>query len=167
VSDFKSIKELAEYIIKLNDDEVEYNKYLEFKKQPYSDNFQSYEYYSTLNPYCQICKKMADDLEPQRINIKNKKMVQIRKFSEYYYKVIENSEKYYKVMDLNEINTYDEFVVNIKKLFGINKERRIFKIFPSKLKMFGDVFFNNKFDVDDDSKFLNLIENSQLDFIHF
>lgn len=60
VHDFKSPKELAEYILKLNDNDELYNEYFAWKKQGLRPHFKELREECLFYAECRLCKKLAD-----------------------------------------------------------------------------------------------------------
>ena len=61
VNDFKTIKDLADYLIRLSKNKTEYNAYFEWK-----NTHNAYK----LNSYCELCQKLHDIDIPRKV-VKN------------------------------------------------------------------------------------------------
>jgi len=66
VSDFPSLEALAEYMKYLDQNEEEYNKYLSWKHEGFSDNFKHLLSIVKYDSRCRLCMKMHDEAAKQR-----------------------------------------------------------------------------------------------------
>ena len=63
ISDFSSMKELADYLLALDNDDERYGKYLEWKKEPFKDEFLLTAKIVLLHPYVRLCNMVKIKLE--------------------------------------------------------------------------------------------------------
>ena len=80
VEEFKTIKDLANEMIRLSKDEIAYNKMLEWKKSGPTDQFLSIVDDSSVSYYCRLCIKLADSYQ----EIKNDEYILIRERNTFY-----------------------------------------------------------------------------------
>lgn len=68
LEDFESYEKLAEYLKFLDQNDAEYEKYLEWKKHPYSGNFKKIKEYVKYDSRCKLCMRLSG-LEPPKLQL--------------------------------------------------------------------------------------------------
>lgn len=63
VKDFSSMKELADYLLELDQDDQRYDQYLQWKKEPYKDEFLLTARIVLLHPYVRLCEMVKLKLQ--------------------------------------------------------------------------------------------------------
>src|SRR5262249_928937 len=61
-TDFESPRHLAEYLRQLNEDDAAYEKYLEWKRQPFRDSFQRLLDEQREPAFVRLCRKLQTSL---------------------------------------------------------------------------------------------------------
>lgn len=131
--DYKNVEELAKEIIRLSDNEKDYNKMLEWKKTGPSDSFLAM-IEGNLGFWCQICISVADQFQqlPEVID-----QVFVREYGKYYYKKVPLAHSLLKFKQ----NIYDAFEFDEPKYARVNEKE--FSYNRDKLHQFQTKFITN------------------------
>jgi hypothetical protein len=119
VRDFKNIKSLLEKLYYLSKNDVEYNKYLEYKTLGFSDQFKSIVDISVVHSYCRLCIYMGDHFNNfYNLNLDTNAIDSEGKMNnEKYFFVRERNTFYYKKIKLENFENYDDFLKKIASVF--------------------------------------------------
>lgn len=158
--DKKSVIELADKMIQLSTNETAYEELLNYKYLTIDQFQETHLIWGSTIGYdllCNLCARIGDSLDPQddiEPMINNEKVIKIRRIFDFYYQ------------NITLPNTLEELKLKIQNVYNLNQKQRILRMYPSKWKYQGDIWFHQEFNLDTDQKVRDLPHGFQLEFIY-
>eukprot|EP01080_Neovahlkampfia_damariscottae_P005498 gene5498-9315_t len=155
IKDLNDTNRIASEMIRLSNDTVEYEKFLEWKKKGVSDEFKATVHDSTVNPFCKLCYKIADPYfkiqnpnEPA-VFVREKNTYHFRKIYLYLFTLKELHEKI-----LKEYEYYKPTWASKSKFYDKSKKLRVYKILKIDLSLEDSLRGDN---IDSDEKVVKYV----------